>query len=54
MRRQTDIKYTLYHRKKANGDEVLIGRSFVRLVWVILAFILILLGRSIAGFFHWP
>jgi hypothetical protein len=31
-----NMKYTLYLRKKRNGDEVVIGRSFVWLVWVIL------------------
>jgi hypothetical protein len=49
-----EMKYTLYRRTKRNGDEVVIGRSFVWLVWVILAFILIVLGRSLAGFLHWP
>ena len=49
---ESNMKYTLYRRRKRNGDEVVLGRSFVWLVWVILAFILIVLGHSIAGFFH--
>ena len=51
---ESNMKYTLYRRRKRNGDEVVVGRSFVALVWVILFFILIILGRSIAGFVHWP
>lgn len=48
-----DMKYTLYRRKRKNGEEVAVGRSFVWLVWIILAFILILLGHSV-GFVRWP
>jgi len=51
---QDSMKYTLYRRKRRNGDEVVVGRSFVWLVWIFLAFILILAGRSLAGFIHWP
>jgi hypothetical protein len=54
MPSKPDMKYTLYRRTRGNnGEEVAIGRSFVWLVWVILAFILIILGRSIAGFLRW-
>ena len=47
------MKYTLFRRRDKNGDEMEAGRSFVTLVWVILAFILILLRHSL-GFFRWP
>jgi hypothetical protein len=54
MPSKPEMKYTLFRRTRRNGDEVVGGRSFVWLVWVILAFILILAGRSLAGFVHWP
>ena len=55
---EPDMKHTLYRRLKTkrNGetDEVAVGRSLVWLVWIVLAFVLILLGRSLVGFVHWP
>lgn len=53
MTEQPDMKYTLFRRRKKNGDEIAIGRSVVWLTWIILGFLLILLGRPVAGF-HWP
>ena len=54
MPSKPDMKYTLFRRTRRNGEEIVIGRSFVWLVWTVLAFVLILLGRSLVGFFHWP
>ena len=48
------MKYTLYRKKGRKGDEVVVGRSFVLLVWVILVFVLILLGHPFAAFLHSP
>jgi hypothetical protein len=45
-------KHTLYRRtKRKDEEEVFISNGVIKLVWVILAFILVLLGRSIFGFF---
>lgn len=51
MRNKPDMKYTLFWKAK---DEMAVGRCFIVLISVILAFILALLGRPIAGFLHWP
>jgi hypothetical protein len=52
-------KYTLFRRRRSQKDridEIVIGRSFVWLVWLILAFVLVLLGHShsVFSFFHPP
>jgi hypothetical protein len=45
-----DMKHMLYRPKPRNSDE---AGPFVRLlVWMVLAFILILLGHSVTGLVH--
>jgi hypothetical protein len=49
-----DMKYTLFRRRTTRyGNEIAVGRRFVWLIWLVLTFILILVGHS-AGLVHWP
>jgi hypothetical protein len=51
------MKNALYWRKrtrKGECDEVIVGRSVIGLVWVVLAFVLLLLGHSLIGFIRLP
>jgi len=52
--RHSHMKYILFRRRPTrHGHEILVGRSLVWLVWVVLAFILILLGHTVVGL-RWP